>query len=98
MIKLFASGCIEASAKAVWASVAKLEDLQLWSEPVLRAKCDGALSQGVGAERTCEITGTMRRGGSADPQQSPRLGTGYSEEKNGGPSSLQRSGLSLVSF
>ena len=57
MIKLFASVCIEAPAETVWARLAKLEDIQLWSEPVVRARCEGTLSQGVGAERTCELAG-----------------------------------------
>ena len=57
MIKLFASVCIEAPAETVWAQLAKLEDIQLWSEPVVRARCTGAVSQGVGAERICELVG-----------------------------------------
>ena len=57
MIKLVATVCIEAPAASVWARLAKLEDIQLWSEPVLRARCEGALAQGVGAERTCELVG-----------------------------------------
>jgi ligand-binding SRPBCC domain-containing protein len=57
MIKLIASVCIEAPAEAVWARLAKLEDIQLWSEVVVHARCTGALSQGVGAERTCELVG-----------------------------------------
>ena len=57
MIKLFASACIEAPAEIVWARLAKLEDIQLWSGPVLRARCEGAVSQGVGAQRTCELKG-----------------------------------------
>jgi len=57
VIKLFASVCIEAPAPTVWAQLAKLEDIQLWSEAVLQARCEGAISQGVGAERTCELAG-----------------------------------------
>jgi polyketide cyclase/dehydrase/lipid transport protein len=57
MIKLFATACIEAPAAIVWARLAKLEDIQLWSEAVLHARCDAAVSQGVGAERTCELAG-----------------------------------------
>ena len=59
MIKLFASVCIEAPAEVVWAQLAKLEDIQLWSEAVVHARCDGAISQGVGAERTCELVGNL---------------------------------------
>jgi hypothetical protein len=57
MIKLVATVCIEASAASVWARLAQLEDIQLWAEPVLHARCEGALAQGVGAERTCELAG-----------------------------------------
>jgi Polyketide cyclase / dehydrase and lipid transport len=56
-IRLFASVCIDASAGVVWARLAKLEDIRLWSEAVLDARCEGALSQGVGAERTCDLRG-----------------------------------------
>src|SRR5262245_17847967 len=57
MIQLFASVCIEAPAEAVWIQLAKLEDIQLWSEAVLHARSTGAVSQGVGAERVCELVG-----------------------------------------
>jgi Polyketide cyclase / dehydrase and lipid transport len=56
-IRLFASVCIEAPAEVVWARLARLEDIRLWSEAVLDARCEGALSQGVGAERTCDLRG-----------------------------------------
>jgi hypothetical protein len=57
MIRLSGSVCIDAPADAVWARLAALEDIQLWSEPVLHASCDGQRSRGVGAERTCELAG-----------------------------------------
>jgi hypothetical protein len=41
----------------VWARLARLEDIRLWSEAVLDARCEGALSRGVGAERTCDLRG-----------------------------------------
>lgn len=59
MIKLFASVCIEAPSEIVWARLAKLEDIQLWSGSVLQARCDGPLSQGVGAKRTCDLKGNI---------------------------------------
>ncbi len=59
MIKLFASVCIEAPAPTVWARLARLEDIQLWSDSVLRARCEGDVAQGVGAERTCDVTGNL---------------------------------------
>src|SRR3954468_2586946 len=57
MIKLVASVCIEAPHDVVWARLAKLEDIQLWSEAIVHASCTGPLAQGVGAERTCELVG-----------------------------------------
>lgn len=57
MIKLFASACIAAPSHVVWKHLAKLEDIQLWSEAVLRASCPNNLAHGVGAERTCQLVG-----------------------------------------
>jgi carbon monoxide dehydrogenase subunit G len=59
MIKLFASAWIEAPAETVWARLAKLEDIQVWSEPVLQARCEGDVLQGVGAERVCDLAGNV---------------------------------------
>ncbi len=59
MVKLYASACIEAPAAVVWERLARLEDIQLWSEQVLRARCDGGVTHGVGAERTCDLVGNM---------------------------------------
>jgi len=41
----------------VWAALARLEDIQLWSEALLDARCEVAISQGVGAERTRDLRG-----------------------------------------
>jgi ligand-binding SRPBCC domain-containing protein len=57
MITLFASVCIDAPAEVVWAQLARLEDIQLWSEAVVHARCEGPITQGIGAERTCELVG-----------------------------------------
>jgi hypothetical protein len=59
MIKLVATVCIEAPAATVWAQLAQLEDIQLWSAAVVRARCDGAVTRGVGAERTCDLVGNV---------------------------------------
>jgi len=48
------SVCIDASALRVWEQLARLEDLRLWSEDVVDARCEG-LSAGVGAKRTCDL-------------------------------------------
>lgn len=57
MITLSASVCVEAPTDEVWARLAKLEDIALWSETVRAARCDGAIARGVGAERTCDLAG-----------------------------------------
>lgn len=59
MIRLFASVCIDAPAAVVWERLARLEDIELWSEQIQHAKCQGRLSRGVGAERTCELVGNL---------------------------------------
>jgi len=47
------------SADVVWGKLAKLEDIELWSELIRRATCRGPVSRGVGAERTCELVGNL---------------------------------------
>lgn len=59
MIKLYSSVCIEVPAAKVWAHLAKLEDIQLWSDAVLRARCEGDVTHGVGAERVCDLPGNL---------------------------------------
>ena len=59
MIKLSGSVCIDAPAELVWARLAKLEDIELWSHLIKRATCPGGRSRGVGAERTCELAGNI---------------------------------------
>jgi len=41
----------------VWNRLAALEDIQLWSETVTAARCEGAIKRGAGAERTCDLVG-----------------------------------------
>lgn len=59
MIKLHNSVCIEASAKKVWQTLCQLEDVQLWADAVLAARCEGDVKQGVGAERSCDLKGNI---------------------------------------
>jgi len=56
-IRLSGSVCIDAPAEQVWARLVRLEDIRLWSEAVQDARCEGGVSRGVGAERTCELRG-----------------------------------------
>ncbi len=48
---------IRLHTEKVWAALARLEDIQLWSEALLDARCEVAISQGVGAERTRDLRG-----------------------------------------
>jgi hypothetical protein len=57
VIRLESSVCIDAPAPTVWATLARIEDIKLWSATVRDSRCDGPISRGVGAERTCKIAG-----------------------------------------
>lgn len=59
MIKLSTSVCVNAPAEIVWERLATLEDIPLWSKPVLRARCNGGVARGAGAERICELSGRL---------------------------------------
>lgn len=49
--------CIDAPAAAVWRWLARLEDIQLWSRPVLSARTVPGCERGVGAQRVCQLVG-----------------------------------------
>jgi hypothetical protein len=53
MITVVNSVCIDADSERVWSRLAALEEIRLWSEPVLDARCDGPIRSGGGAQRTC---------------------------------------------
>jgi hypothetical protein len=57
VIALRSSACIDAPLEEVWARLAKLEDIRLWSEAIVDARCDDGRARGVGAERTCRLRG-----------------------------------------
>jgi Polyketide cyclase / dehydrase and lipid transport len=57
VIALESSACIDAPATEVWRRLARLEDIRLWSEAILDARCRDGLDHGVGAERTCRLSG-----------------------------------------
>ena len=56
-MKMTMSVCIDAPAPVVWAALARLEDLPLWSSGVRTATCPTGHESGVGAERVCELVG-----------------------------------------
>jgi len=51
--------CIDAAHDRVWDQLARLEDIQLWSEAIVHARCPPDRAQGIGAERTCRLTGGL---------------------------------------
>jgi hypothetical protein len=59
MIKLSATACINAPVSVVWEALARIEDIQLWAEPVITARSSGEVSRGVGAARTCSLRGNI---------------------------------------
>jgi hypothetical protein len=59
VLEISDSVCIEASVDATWEVLASIADIEVWSEAVLAARCEGPLSRGVGAERTCELKGNV---------------------------------------
>ena len=61
MITLSATACIDAPAYIVWKQLADLESISQWAPSTRRAHCAGALSRGIGAERTCELAGGLER-------------------------------------
>ena len=59
MLRLSASVCIDAPPEQVWADLARLEAIELWSEPVLSARCAPGRDRGVGAVRVCRLRGGL---------------------------------------
>lgn len=57
MVTVETSVCIDAPVDEVWALLARLGDVRLWSEAILDATCDGPITEGVGAQRTCRLRG-----------------------------------------
>lgn len=60
MFQLTMTVCIEAPPSSVWDALARLEDIQLWSRPVIRATCEPGRERGAGAERVCELSGGIQ--------------------------------------
>lgn len=55
MIQLHSSACIHAPRKLVWQYLARLENIELWSEQVVKSWCEKDLSQGAGSVRFCKL-------------------------------------------
>jgi Polyketide cyclase / dehydrase and lipid transport len=57
VIRLDSSVCVEAPVTVVWSALARIEDIKLWSEVVRDSRCEGPITRGVGAQRTCDLAG-----------------------------------------
>lgn len=57
MLRMTASACVEAPAEVVWAHLARLDKLHLWTDVVHDSYMSSVCATGVGAERTCELGG-----------------------------------------
>lgn len=55
MLKMKASACINASVESTWNTLADVENIYLWSEPVVSSECRGTQKTGIGTERICRI-------------------------------------------
>ncbi len=60
MFRMSASACIDAPAGVVWAHLARLDQLHLWTDMVHRSYISSPCTTGVDAERTCELAGGRR--------------------------------------
>jgi Polyketide cyclase / dehydrase and lipid transport len=57
LLRLYGSVCVDVPVDRVWAALARLEDIVLWSSAVRNAVCPVGRERGVGAERVCELAG-----------------------------------------
>lgn len=55
MFTMKTSACIEAPATVVWAHLAQLDRISVWTDVIHRAHVSGSCAMGVGAVRTCEL-------------------------------------------
>jgi hypothetical protein len=59
MLKIIVTACIDKSSEDVWKYLSDLENISLWSEPVLSAECTGEFKRGIGAERICQLSNNI---------------------------------------
>ncbi|MEK7863590.1 MAG: SRPBCC family protein [Chloroflexota bacterium] len=58
MFRMTTSACIEAPADVVWAHLARLEPVHVWTDVIHRSYMSSACTSGVRAERTGELRGS----------------------------------------
>jgi hypothetical protein len=51
------TACIEAPVDVVWAHLARLDQIHLWTDAIHRVSLSGECTAGVGAVRRCELRG-----------------------------------------
>lgn len=57
MFHMTKSACIEAPASVVWAHLARLDEIHLWTDVIHHSYMASDSACGVGAERVCELGG-----------------------------------------
>ncbi len=57
MFRITNTACVEAPAHVVWAHLARLDAVHLWTDVIHRSYMADDLVCGVGAERVCELAG-----------------------------------------
>ena len=57
MFRMIKSACIEAPASVVWAHLARLDQIHLWTDVIHHSYMTSEAACGVGAERVCELGG-----------------------------------------
>jgi hypothetical protein len=60
MFRMKKSACVEAPVDVVWAHLARLDQIPLWTDAVHHASMSGECTAGVGAIRLCELRGNRR--------------------------------------
>ena len=70
-VTVVTSVCIDAPVREVWAELARLDGIRLWSEAILDATCDGPITERVGAQRGRAIATVLLASG-IDPAPGAR--------------------------
>jgi len=59
MLTVNISACIDAPPEKTWETLADLESISLWSEPVVSSRCISRDKRGLGAERVCQLSNNV---------------------------------------
>lgn len=58
-MKYVYSVCIDAGQEKVWETLADIENVKLWVEPIVESYCRSDIKEGVGTERICKLKGNL---------------------------------------